>query len=132
MRVQSCDGVTIRNTRFLRNKARGSWWDKVNANGGGLHFEKSQVLLQTCTLTENAAVNQGGGIWGDISSRSFRMESSVVNANAAGVSGAGVYVARLKSEALRTITQITSTCLTDNQVYCLILLYLALRNILPL
>ena len=127
MRVQKVISLTIRKTLFLSNKAQGRLAETVNANGGGLHMEQGDVILDTCTLTQNTAINQGGGIWADVSSwtanygadgvSGFKLEGTVINANTA-LSGGGLYIARDQNNQSNTIAWITSSCMINNQVCC--------------
>ena len=133
MRVLSSDGIVIRHTVFLRNKAQGQdaveWYSMMKVNGGGIHLEHSDVNLDTCTLTQNAADKQGGGIWGDLSRSTMVVRATLLSANAA-MSGAAVYIARAQAGYVHTrsvrvryapldrITRIFSSCIIDNQVRC--------------
>ena len=127
MRVQKGIGIVIRNTSFVRNRAQGEEvYDPEEpgfANGGGLHVESSGVRLDDCTLAQNVASNQGGGIWGDVSSSTMVVNTTLLYGNmATWGSGAGVYIAGVQSQkaALKSRTQIISSCIIDNKVCCLL------------
>ena len=77
-------GTVIRNTRFLRNRAQGG----RNANGGGLHVECSDLLLDSCTLSENISPEFGGGIFGD-GCRPLELEKTLLTKNSALLGGGG-------------------------------------------
>ena len=109
-------------------------YDAMNGNGGGLHLERSHVHLNTCTITQNAAPKQGGGIWADVSKSTMVVKATLLSANRA-ASGAGVYITRThitrvrnvakrivgmsaadSAAALDQITRIIETCILDNKV----------------
>ena len=117
MRIQRSKGIIIRNTLFQSNKARSRCAGGKGAQGGAICFENSEVHLDTSTLTQNVADDQGGAIWGDFANSGFfKLESSVVNLNRARKSGGGVYMTNAKN----MMNRIISSCMVGNEVVRLI------------